>query len=84
VCGLSISKKGYHCRTNLVKDEKGGDVTDINIGGGTNSVSSWKKYMGLSDLWKTEIQTAEPLFGLSPVPLRLRCWVEKLNITTGH
>jgi hypothetical protein len=59
-----VTKKGYHPRTNIVKDEKDDLVTDCH-----SILASWRKHFpqllsvhGVNDVRQTEIHTAEPLW----------------------
>ena len=61
--GICDFKKDYHPRTNIVKDEKGGLVTDCH-----SILVRWRKHFsqllnihGANDIRQTEIRTEEPL-----------------------
>ena len=61
--GISDFKKGYHPRTNIVKDEKGDLVADS-----YSIVARWRNYFsqllnicGVNDMKHTIIHTTEPL-----------------------
>ena len=61
--GINDFKKGYHPRTNVVRDEKGDLVADC-----YSIVARWRIHFsqlftvhGVSDARQTEIHTAEPL-----------------------
>jgi len=61
--GISDFKKGYHARTNIVKDEKGDLVADSH-----SILARWRNYFskmsivhGANDVRQTEIDIAEPL-----------------------
>jgi hypothetical protein len=61
--GFSDFKKGYHPRTNIVKDEKGDLVTDFHIISARwwNHFSQLLHIGGVHDCRQTEIYVAEPL-----------------------
>jgi hypothetical protein len=61
--GTNDFKKGYQCRTDVVKDEKGDLVADSH-----SILARWRKHYcrllnvcGVNDVTQTEIHTAEPL-----------------------
>jgi hypothetical protein len=61
--GTNDFKRGYHPRTNIVKDKKGGLATDSH-----SALVKWRKHFsqllnvhGVNDVRQTEIHTAEPL-----------------------
>ena len=61
--GIKDFKKGFQPRCNIVKDDKGGLVSDPH-----SIVARWKKYFsqlfnvhGVKDVGQAEIHTAEPL-----------------------
>ena len=60
---ISVFKKGYQPRINIVKDENGDLVTDSH-----SILSRWRNHfsqplivLGVNDVRQTEIHTAEPL-----------------------
>ena len=61
--GINDFKKGYHPKTNIVKDEKGDLVTDSHsiLATWRNHFSQLLKVYVVNDVRQTEIQTAEPL-----------------------
>jgi len=80
--GISDSKKGYHPRCNIVKDEKGDLVADSH-----GIVARWMNYFSqlfnvheVKDVGKAEIHTAEPLLP-EPSASEVELAIDKLKIT---
>jgi hypothetical protein len=61
--GASVTKKGYHCRCNIVKDENGDLVADTHsiLARYMNHFSQLYNVHGVSDVRQTEINTGQPL-----------------------
>jgi hypothetical protein len=61
--GITVLKKGYQPRINIVKDEKGDLVTDSHsiLARWTNHFSQLLNVHGVIDVRQTEIHAAEPL-----------------------
>ena len=61
--GASMTKKGYQCRTNTVKNEKGDLVTDSNsiLVGWMNHFSQILNVYRVYDVRQANRHTAEPL-----------------------
>ena len=77
--GINDFQKGYHPRTNILKDEKGDTVTDC-----YSILARWRYHFsqlfnvhGVNDIRQTEIHTAEPLV-LEPSALEFEMAIEKL------
>ena len=78
--GINVLQKGYHARTNTLKDERGDMVTDCH-----SVLARWRYHFsqllnvhGVNDVRHTDIHTEAPL-----VPLSLR-WLLKSYKGTNH
>jgi hypothetical protein len=78
--GINDFKKGYHPRTNIVKDQKSHLVADCH-----SILTTWRNYFsqllnvhGDNDVKQTEIHTAEPLVP-QPSAFQIEMAIEKLK-----
>ena len=78
--GINDFQKGYHPRTNILKDEKGDTVTDCH-----NILAKWRYHFsqlfnvhGVNEIRQTEIHTAEPLVPEPSAP-EFEMAIEKLQ-----
>ena len=78
--GINDLKKGYHPRTNIVKDEKGNLVADSHT-----ILARWRNYFsqllnvdGFNEVRQTEIHTTEPIVP-KPSAFAVELAIEKLN-----
>ena len=78
--GINDFKKGYQPRTNIVQDEKRDLVTDAHsiLARWRNHFSQLFSVHGESDVWQTEIHTAEPLVS-EPSTFEVEMAIEKLK-----
>jgi hypothetical protein len=78
--GISEFKRGYHPRTNVVKDEKGDLVADSH-----SILARWRNHFSqllnvhwVNDVRQTEVHTAEPLVP-EPSAFEVEMAIEKLK-----
>jgi hypothetical protein len=78
--GINDVKKGYKCRTNIVRDEKSDLATDFHsiLGRRRNHFSQLFNAIGVSDVRQAEIQTAQPLVP-EPSAFEVDLPIEKLK-----